>query len=94
MNPNLLSTFAKNPSRFPKRLAREFPHVFDVISLLWGNPEMGVYFDRLLLQDRDDRRGFPAEVVNEVFALREFHDTLFPQLAQKFELWQSAEVCR
>lgn len=94
MDRSLLSLFAKHPARFPRRLAAEFPHIFDVISLLWGHREMSLYFDRLLLQDRDARRGFPPAIANELFALREFHDTLYPQHAAKPEIWHSGALDR
>lgn len=80
----LLSSY---PGNYPRRLATQFPHVADTLGLLWGEAGIQRYFDRLILSDRIDRHGFPPEVMGELIALREIHDSLFPRLAQTTDVW-------
>jgi hypothetical protein len=40
-----------------------------------------VCFDRLLIDGRGGRRGFPAQVLRELVALKEYYDKINPQSA-------------
>jgi hypothetical protein len=54
---------------YPHNLERQFPHVFEKISRLWGSPEMGSLFNDLLITKRVGRQGFPVSVVEEILRL-------------------------
>ena len=41
--------------------------------LLWGYPEMDTFFERLAIDTRGDREGFPAEVMSELMLLSVVH---------------------
>lgn len=50
-----------------------FPRIAESIRELWGTPELDRYFDRLLIDERGDRAGFPPEVVQALLALSQQH---------------------
>lgn len=87
MDKRLSETLRKYRRQYPVRLAVGFPHVEKAISLMWGNPEIYAYFDRLFLQDRHNRKGFPPDVILEIQGLRWLHEKLFPQLVRQGDVW-------
>ncbi|HCX34824.1 MAG TPA: hypothetical protein DHV08_15590 [Rhodocyclaceae bacterium] len=86
MNRILSEAVRKYNLRYPARLAAGFPHVESAISLMWGSPEIYRYFDKLMIADRNDREGFPPEVIQEILALRSLHEKLYPARAG-VDLW-------
>ena len=50
-----------------------FPRIAEVIQTLWGTPELDSYFDKLLIDDRGDRAGFPEDVITALFTLSRQH---------------------
>ena len=54
-----------------------FPRIAEAIQSLWGTPELDSYFDKLLIDERGDRAGFPAEVVQALLALSNQHIECF-----------------
>jgi len=55
-------------------LAIEFPHVLNRVAELWGQPQAAEdYFSALLLSDRNGRKGFNLQAMQEVVALRDRH---------------------
>ena len=50
-------------------IEKQFPRIARSITLLWGYPEFLQYVDKLCLDDRGDRQGFPREVVEELLFL-------------------------
>ncbi|GAB4164847.1 MAG: hypothetical protein Fur0039_00150 [Rhodocyclaceae bacterium] len=81
MNTILSEALRKYNLRYPARLAAGFPHVENAIALMWGSQEIYRYFDKLFLADRNDRAGFPPEVIQEIAALRYLHEKLYPARA-------------
>jgi ankyrin repeat protein len=78
-NPKMLQILRGLEDRYPVELERQFPRILNKIAELWGMPEMSAYFDELLVDSRGNRKGFPPEVVQEIF----FLNTLFIQRAGK-----------
>ncbi len=64
--------------QFLTPLEKGFPHVLQKIQALWGYPEMNLYFSRLIIDDRGDREGFPAEVWDDLHTLMQLHQEVLP----------------
>ncbi len=55
----------------PVALARQFPRIADRLALLDSTPDVAVrYVEKLMIDDRGDRDGFPVEVARELMRLR------------------------
>lgn len=54
-------------------LTQHFPRIAETVQAMWGAPELDAYFDRLLIDQRGTRAGFPAEVVKALLALSRQH---------------------
>ncbi|MEO8410146.1 MAG: hypothetical protein ABI478_06215 [Propionivibrio sp.] len=61
---------------YPQHIEQGFPHVLARIAELWGTPQLDAYLDALLLPDRQERQGFPADVATEVFRLSAIHSEI------------------
>lgn len=59
-------------------LETQFPRILDAIQALWGYPELNTYFNKLIIDDRGDRTGFPAEAWDEIFLLMHIHQRIVP----------------
>lgn len=46
-----------------------FKRIADAIELMWGSPELDVYFIDLVISKREDRKGFPDEVLTAIIKL-------------------------
>jgi len=60
------------------RLEQEFPRIAEAIVLLWGNPEMDVYFTKITVDERGDREGFPQDVMSDILMLTTLHARAYP----------------
>ena len=70
--------YPKVPPYQPFPVVEEhYPRVAQVIHQLWGTPEMDAFFNRMLIDDRGNRAGFPIEVVRALLALSEQHQQAF-----------------
>lgn len=56
---------------------QHYPRVAQVIHQLWGSPEMDAFFNRILIDDRGNRAGFPPAVVQALLALSGQHQNAF-----------------
>lgn len=54
------------------------PHLLQPLCTLWGHPEFDRYVNRLLVDDRGGRKGFSAEVVEELLFLAQLNYQFFP----------------
>lgn len=65
---------------FPQQnLFKKFPHVFEKLNGLWGSIECYEYLNELVVNECDRRRkGFPAEVIEELVWLGIQH-TVVPE---------------
>lgn len=66
-----------NPDDYPVLEVR-YRHVLDRITARWGKPgEFHEFFQRLILDDRGDRQGWPADAWAELVFLQQVHDRAF-----------------
>ena len=79
------------PAARPTRLQALFPHVLNRLAAVWHQPaRFEREIEELLLSTRDNRAGFPLEIVAELTALREYYRTaLHPQ---KNDPWSTVRV--
>lgn len=76
-----LPTAATNPmaaALYPSALETRFPRILEAIQALWGYPELNAYFDKLAIDDRGDREGFPPDAWDEISLLMHIHQRLVP----------------
>jgi hypothetical protein len=59
-------------------LEAKFPHIAEKIVLLWGYPELDKFFDKLSIDERGDREGFPADVMSDLMFLSALHNIAYP----------------
>ncbi|MCE7913693.1 MAG: hypothetical protein DYH15_03215 [Nitrosomonas sp. PRO4] len=56
-----------------------YPKVVEMIKLHWGYKELYTYVNKLLVVEKErNRRGFPLEVIQEIYTLLEIHEKIFP----------------
>ena len=74
----------------PLNLAAQFPRVANMLALSWAYApgECKQRLTSLVIDDRGDRVGFPAEVLAEVVALRVHHDLVYPEMDR--DVWEPA----
>jgi hypothetical protein len=54
-------------------LEKQFPRIMQSIILMWGFPEFSKYIEKISVDDRGNRQGFPAEVLEEIMLLQAVH---------------------
>jgi hypothetical protein len=63
----------------PMALIRAFPRIANFIAANWPTPtSLSPYLDELFVDRRGNRRGFPPDVMEELFALRAYYEELHP----------------
>jgi hypothetical protein len=67
-------------------LEERFPHILDTIQLMWGPLELNLYFDKLIVDDRGNRQGFPTDAWAEIHMPSRVHHELVPQPAAHIKL--------
>ena len=60
-------------------LERDYPRVLQAIQAMWGFKELNMYFQKLTMDLRGDREGFPPEVWEEIYTLMRIHEVLVPE---------------
>jgi hypothetical protein len=60
-------------------LEEKFARIVTQITLMWGYPEMDTYFNKLWIDDRGDRAGFPKAVMEDLMFLASLHQIAHPQ---------------
>jgi hypothetical protein len=71
----------------PLHLARRFPRIANSIAELWRRvARCEEYLDTLVVDLRGDRSGFPAEIAQELTALRNYYSELHPHQGSKWDL--------
>jgi hypothetical protein len=78
--PQTMAWAAKLPRDIqPVALLRRFPRIANFIAAAWAEPEpLRRYFDEIFVDLRGNRKGFPPEVMEELFALRAHHEDEYP----------------
>lgn len=71
---------AKLPPRVrPFALLRQYPRIANMMAGMWPDPQgYHAYLHDLLTDRRGNRKGFPPEIVEELFALRVHYEQLHP----------------
>jgi hypothetical protein len=85
--PRTFKWIAKLPRDIrPIQLMRAFPRIANLMSSVWNEPEsMHSYFDELLVDRREKRKGFPPDVMVELLALRNYYTDLHRRPAGAWE---------
>lgn len=64
----------------PAALLRHYARIANAIAAAWQDSNAArTYMDSLLNDDRGDRQGFPNDVLDELFALRAYYDSVDPE---------------
>ncbi|MBU1235983.1 MAG: hypothetical protein KJ634_05825 [Gammaproteobacteria bacterium] len=61
---------------YPKTIERDYPHVLEKITKLWGSLDMEKFFEELMLTQRSGRQGFPPDAFGELLALMNIYRKL------------------
>ena len=73
----------------PLALARKLPRIANSIAELWRRvASCGKFLDTLVVDVRGDRSGFPADVAQELMALRNYYTVLHPQQVRLGISWR------
>jgi len=71
----------------PHALAKQYARITNMFATLWSRPEeCRRYFDELLIDRRGGRKGFPADVLQDIMKLRELHAQLFRSVDPAWQL--------
>src|ERR1700752_2397056 len=62
----------------PQKTLEDYPRVLEAIVSMWGFKELNVYFNKLVLDDRGGREGFPPEVWDDITMLMRMHEDVMP----------------
>ncbi len=76
MNDKLLRYLNNNVSLYPSKLEAGFPHVFDKMLEHCESNQFNQCLAELLFDVRGGRRGFPEEVVNELWKLQRYQQQI------------------
>lgn len=67
----------------PLKTAERFPHIANALAADWQAPERcRPYFERLLLDHRGDRGGFPGPIAAELAALKDYYESIVHPVRQ------------
>ena len=58
-------------------IREQYPRIAKAIELMWGTREMDTYFSRLIVNERNDRAGFPRDVMAAILKLSADHAKRF-----------------
>jgi len=59
----------------PNALLRQYPRIANLIAAAWRDPKaFYAYMESLLTDKRGNRKGFPADVLNELVALQQHYE--------------------
>ncbi|CAN5469652.1 hypothetical protein BH11PSE11_BH11PSE11_04650 [soil metagenome] len=79
--PSMASIVVAKPAPAPNAittLEKDYPRVIQAITAMWGFPELNLYFDKLTIDERGDREGFPPDVWDDIYTLQNLHHQLVP----------------
>jgi hypothetical protein len=76
---------------YPHQTEVTYPRIVEKISILWGTIGISRYFSEILFDDRGDREGFPADVMMELFALSNYHESTKPSRSALESAWENSE---
>jgi hypothetical protein len=74
------------PDVRPNSLLRQFPRIANFMAAAWGDPgALRPYLDELFVDRRGNRKGFPPDVMGELFALRTHYEGLHPATGKRWD---------
>lgn len=73
MNQRLLRILGGKTEHYPYALESKYPRILETIMSLWDEDEIDNYFLELMVSDRGDRIGFPADVAADIMHLSLVH---------------------
>jgi hypothetical protein len=92
LRPTAIWASTLRPDVRPNALLAKFPRIANLIAALWRDPtSLRRYVDDLLVDKRGNRRGFPLDILSELFALRAYYDELNPQASRPWEVMNNGE---
>ena len=66
----------------------KMPRIHKLIELTWGDKkEFDTWIDKIWLDDRGDRQGFPADVMSALHKLHTIHIKRFGTVIKKNDIW-------
>ncbi len=65
-------------AQYPCVLETQFPRILQAIQALWGYPELNLYLEKLTIDDRGGRAGFPPAAWDEIYLLMRIHQHILP----------------
>ncbi|MEO7760360.1 MAG: hypothetical protein ABJB04_07830 [Betaproteobacteria bacterium] len=72
---------------YPHKTAEKYPRIIEKLTILWGTVGMSRYFNEIMFDERGDREGFPPEVMAELFALNNYHESTRPSRSAIESAW-------
>jgi hypothetical protein len=67
----------------PRVLPVRFPHMANALCRRWNNSDMlRAYLDDLLIDNRGNRQGLPADVADELATLKDYFETVLHPMPQ------------
>src|SRR5687768_3904802 len=90
---------AHEPAPSPQTRAEEalsvvhgsFPRIANSISNLWGKVEFDVYMEKLLIDERGGRAGFPLDIADALLRLSRMHAESFG-FGRPDDVWINSEA--
>jgi len=67
-------------------LKDSYPRIASAIELMWGHPECEDYVNKLILNDRGSRQGFPKDAMSALLGLFRLHTQAF-SFQSDFDKW-------
>ena len=86
MDQKLLSILGGDTHHYPYALEKQYPRIFATLMLLWDTPELEAYLNKLMVNERIDREGFPPNVAAEIVHLSLVHAGQYRKNA-KDDIW-------
>ena len=90
LKERMLARLGPHAEAYPSHIAQGFPHILARLADVWGLPEGSAYLDSLMVMDRPNRRGFPAEVASEILRLSMIHGLLAQEAEEDDQGWASS----
>jgi hypothetical protein len=69
---------------YPLALAKKFPRIANALATFWTRPDaLTSYLGELLVDRRGGRKGFPLDVLDELYQLKAYYTSLHPEFSSR-----------
>ncbi|MBE9610259.1 ankyrin repeat domain-containing protein [Chitinilyticum piscinae] len=101
MNDNLLHLLGGDEAQYPHALGEKYPRIIERLVSLWGTPDVLVYLNGLIFDQRGGREGFPEDAAKDLFHLNDWirshmTEAMKQQAAGRLshfdDVWETAEM--